>query len=349
MDRGLRGLLALPGTLLEAWDGRVRAPDPEDSASLPLLAAQVRATAVHPEAYLMLEDGLHRTHAAGCVTAWAHRGRTAFAIGGINAPPAQRLPLLRAFSEQARAAGCVRRLVFPVRPHEQEAVRQAGYGVVQVGIEANVPLAEFTLRGKAFEHVRQMRNRAQSKGVVVKQVTPPSHGEAMAALHANWLASKRPSWRMKLLVGSPSLDRPFDRRYLAAEHDGRLEGFLTLLPGAEGVWGVDVMVRRPDAVVGTMELLVTTAALQLREEGAHTLALGPCPMAGVPFSWQRPMLTATFGMLYGSSLGNRIFGFRRLVSFKQKFRPTWTPVYLGASPHIGVLALYRGCRMWGLF
>ncbi len=327
----------------------MRAREPDDPTDLTMLAAQVRATAQHPEAYLMLEEGLHRTRAAGCVAAWSHRGRTAFAIGGINAPEAQRVALLRAFSEQARAAGCVRRLVFPVRPHEQEAARQAGYGWVQVGIEATLPLAAFTLRGRAFEHVRQMRNRARARGVVVKQVTPESHGEAMAALHASWLASKRPSWRMKLLVGSPSLDRPFDRRYLAAEREGRLEGFLTLLPGADGVWGVDVMVRRPDAVVGTMELLVATAAVQLREEGAHTLALGPCPMAGVPFSWKQPVLTATFAMLYGSSLGNRIFGFRRLVQFKEKFRPIWTPVYLGASPHVGVLAMYRGCRMWGLF
>jgi phosphatidylglycerol lysyltransferase len=154
---------------------------------------------------------------------------------------------------------------------------------------------------------------------------------------------------MKLLVGSPGLDRPCDRRYYAAHTAGRIEAFVTVLPGAPGVWGIDVMCRRPDAASGCMELLLMHVAEALRDEGATQLSLGPCPMAGITQDGAPPLLRATFEGLFGSWWGNKIFGFQNLYRFKKKFRPRWEPVFFAAGPRLGILELYLGCRMWGLY
>ncbi len=346
LDRAMRAAMRLPGALLDGVDGEIRvAAGGRPDAVYP----QVRDTARHPESRLALEEGLHHACDPAGVLAWQHRGRTAFAIGGLNAAPEGRDALLRAFVDQAEAAGVVRQLAFPVRREELAAVVARGFQPVQVGVESILDVEDWTLRGGARADLRQMVNRARARGVAVEEVSAASHRPELEALYAAWLASRRPSWRMKLLVGSPSFDAPFDRRYLVARTPDRIEAFCTLLPSAPGLWGLDVMCRRPNAVPGSMERLLAAAADRLRDEGAHTLSLGANPMAGVPVGGSHPVLQGIFRLLYDSPWGDRVFGFRRLHHFKRKLRPREEPLWFAARPHLGVVSLYRGCRMWGLY
>ncbi len=217
-----------------------------------------------------------------------------------------------------------------------------------MGVEARLALAGLDFRGKRYETVRQLRNRARRRGVVAMEIPRGSHSEELESLHAAWLESKRPSWRMKLLVGSPGTERPFHRRYFVARTADRIEAFATLLPGAPGTWGLDVVCRRPDAVAGSVERMLLHAIGTLQLEGATELSLGPCPMARVPTRGDRVVLRWLFRWLFASRLGNHVFGFRNLYRFKEKFRPRWEPVYFAARPRLSAIALYRGCRMWGL-
>lgn len=346
-DPLLRRLLGLPGVLLDWLDGAPRLPPdptrPEDVYPL------VRAGTRHPEAHLALEEGLHHHVREGRVLAYEVRRRTAFAIGGLNAPPGEKAALLESFAATTGRWGVVRQLVFPVRRRELPEVVRAGFRPVQVGVEAWLDLPELAFRGGRYATVRNMDSRARRAGVQVEEVAPETCREELEEVFHRWLASKHPSWRMKLLVGSPGLDAPFDRRYLVARRDGRVEAFVTLLPGRPGDWGVDVMARRPDAAAGTMERILVHAVATLRAEGAGRLSLGACPMAGVPLRGEGRLLRWVFHLLYRSRLGNRIFAFRNLFRFKEKFRPRWMPVYFAARPRLGLLALYRGCRMWGLY
>jgi lysylphosphatidylglycerol synthetase-like protein (DUF2156 family) len=271
------------------------------------------------------------------------RGSTVFGIGGLNTGDI--VELLGSFVASA-GKGARRHLLFPVREAERGAVHEAGFRTLQVGVEGWLDLPGLTWSGRRFQHVRHLRNKAVRLGVVCEEVHPDAVSEELRAIHKDWLASKRPSWRMKLLVGSPGLDRPGDRRYVVARSEHRVEAFLTLLPGAPGQWGVDVMCRRPDGAKGTMEHLILHAASLLQEEGATALSLGPCPMADV---LTPGTLGGLFRVLYHSGWGNQLFGFRNLHVFKQKFRPRWAPVYFAASPRLGVFELYAGCRMWGLY
>ncbi len=301
-----------------------------------------------PEAHLALEPGLHYHRSAEGPLAYQIRGGTAFAIGGLNSSNVPRL--LQSFRRQTEALGIRRQLVFPVRSHELSAVGAAGFEALQVGVEAWIDLEGFTVRGNRFEGVRHMRNRACRHGVTSVEVAQPAgRADEFIALHTAWLRSKRPTWRMRLLVGSPGLEAPFDRRYFAAERDGQLQAFCTVLPGASGQWGVDVMCRRPDAASGAMEHLLLHVSATLRGEGARTLSLGACPMAEVPLLGSRRGLRRIFRGLYASRLGNQVFGFRNLVKFKNKFRPRYEPIHVAASPRLGAIELYLGCRMWGLY
>ena len=346
-DLWLRRLLGAPGVLLDVLEPRPTHP-PSGALTPVDVWPMVRAGARWPEAALALEEDLHYHLHDDDVLAYQRRRGTAFAIGGLNSGDVE--GLLRTFASHAGHQGLRRMLVFPVRETQRAAVHAAGFSSVQVGVEAWLDLAELSFRGRRYESVRQMRNRARRRGVTSEEV--PQTGlddvrDELAAIHASWLAGKRPSWRMKLLVGSPGLEQPFDRRYLVARTAQRIEAFCTLLPGADGQWGVDVMCRRPDAVRGAMEHLLMHAVEQLRAEGAETLSLGPCPMAGVDRG--EHALERVFRGLYASSWGNQLFGFRNLHRFKSKFRPRWEPVYFASSPRLGVFSLYAGCRMWGLY
>jgi phosphatidylglycerol lysyltransferase len=309
---------------------------------------QVRRGARTPEAHLALEDGLHYDVSQDAVVAYQVRRRTAFCIGGLNALPHRRLAVVAHLLRHLREEGIRRTLFFPLRAPDRADAAAAGLSSLQVGVEGWLNLQTFHTQGRPFEHLRQMCNRARRRGVLAVEDTQAHHRAAMAEVYDAWLESKRPSWRMRLLVGSPGLDHPYDRRYFVATTEGRLEAFVTVLPGGPGQWGVDVMCRRPDAVPGTMELLLLHVVHSLQDEGAERLSLGPCPMAGVERHGDRPLLRWTFHALYSSTLGNSIFGFRNLHRFKQKFRPTWEPVFFGAS-RLGPLELYLGCRMWGLY
>ncbi len=272
LDRVLRGLMGLPGWFLDRVEPTPQTPPPL-GLSTDAVRERIRTGARWPEAQLALEPRLHVLVREEGVIGYEVRGSTVFGIGGLNTDDAR--GLLGSFVRLA-GTGARRHLLFPVREAERSAVHAAGFGTLQVGVEGWLDLAERDWRGRSFQHVRHLRNKAIRLGVESAEVEPGAVAEELRAIHADWLLSKRPSWRMKLLVGSPGLDEPGDRRYLVARSQGRVEAFLTLLPGAPGQWGVDVMCRRPDAAKGTMEHLIVHAADVLRAEGAASLSLGPC-------------------------------------------------------------------------
>ena len=349
VDRWMRRLLALPGIAVDILD-RLQPVRLNDQPLPPAeLQRRISGSARYPEAYLGLEPGLHHVDVGEGLQAYQVRGATAFCVGGLNVADAARVPALSRLHGGLKRLGIRRVLMFPLRAGELAAVRATGFCSVQVGVEAWLDLPGLTFRGNRFEGARHMRNRSRRHGTTVQEIDVERHRVEIGAIYEDWLQSKRPRWRMKLLVGSPGLERPFDRRYFAAARGGRIEAFVTVLPGREGVWGVDVMCRRPDAFSGAMEHLLMHIAEVLRDEGADLLSLGPCPMAEIGEDGAPRMLRAIFRMLYQSWLGNRVFGFRSLHRFKKKFRPRWEPVFFAARPRLGVLELYLGCRMWGLY
>ncbi len=355
----LQWLGSLPGRGLDALCRSGR-PDavPDAGLSLDALAARVRESP-RANAYLSLEPGLRQILTNDGLVTWAAARRHAFIVGGVHAPDPDAFTRILAHARGALAAARYRRvLLFPLASDERHAACAAGFKSMMVGAEAIIDPHGFVLHGKRHADLRQMVNRGTKRyGLRVSELSPVTHHGVMAQLYWRWLDDRPAGHRMQLLVGTPCLERPAGRRYFGVFAPGDAQhpvpvAFVSLTPGWGGRgWGLDVMVRSPDAPAGAMDVLLTHIIGQLADEGAERFSLGACPMAErtpIPSGDSR-VLRAVFRWLYRSSLARRLFPFDSLARYKDKFTPTWEAVHLAGWPTINAGALYTGCRMWGLF
>ena len=347
-------LAGLPGRFaarLGRTPGRLTC-DPLPEAVL----GQLAENAPRANGYLALEPGLSLFSTGGSALSYARSGRTVFAVGGVLGPPDEASAALTSFREAAAAAGHRRVLVFPAAEGECSAFAEAGYDIVQVGSEAFIDPQLFSTTGKHGADLRQMCNRARKRyGLAFEEVA------ANRGVERERLAQFFDAWRprlgpvpLRLVLGTPCLERPFQRRYFAVARPGDdlPVAVATLCPGWGGSgWGVDVMARGRGAPAGAMDLLLTQLIRRLGAEGVERVSLGACPMSQKAATERprHPVLRLGFRFLYHTSLGNQLFRFRGLSHFKSKFNPSWEPVYIAAWPRVTAPTLYAGCRMWGLF
>jgi len=349
----------LPGLALDLLTRTPKAPP-----GLYLPARELAATCVtspRANAYLSLEPGLRVFQCPEGMLTWVGHRHTAFAVGGLHVAPGQpddaaaAAALMGAFRDALRDAGYRRALLFPAAEEEREPLARAGVQTLSVGAEAFLDADDWTLRGKRRADLRQMVNRGKKRyGIRVREVKSFEAAGRGGPLYERWLSNRPAGHRMRLLIGTPCFDRPAARRYFIADQGPGepAQALATLTPGwgARG-WGVDVMARDPQAPAGTMEVLLTDLIERTFDEGGRVFSLGASPMlerTPLPPPDSR-ILRPVFRWLFASRLGNRLFRFRSLAHFKDKFSPRWEPVYMGAWPRLSPLALYAGCRMWGLF
>ena len=344
MTRGL----TLPGERTRQWlswpaallDGCAVAPEP---VSLAARHARLRSSAFPPEGWLALQRGLHTVGDAQTWASFAMRGATVLAVGGVHG--ADREAAFTRFRDETRALGVRRQAVYPVREPDLSAAAAAGFSTIPVGVESWVPLREFTLRGKRYADLRQMRNRARRHGVVVREVEPKGLSqELQETWHASTAARGVP-WRIRWLSGEPDFDALWGRRTFVALHEAEVQAFCTLLPGSRGQVSLDVLCRSPAARPGSVELLLVETLTRLQQEGLQHVSLGPCPLAG-PAQALGGGWGSAFRWAWGSRFGDKWFGFRRLMSFKEKFRPSHEPVHLALAPQLTAFSLYLVARIW---
>ncbi|MEN0066746.1 MAG: DUF2156 domain-containing protein [Myxococcota bacterium] len=339
--RLVRSLLAWPGTLFDVgtkWD----APDVSPVERHRRLTLREPP----PEGWLALQPGLATVGDANEWTSFVARGATALAVGGIHGE--DRPSAFRRFREETAVLGLRRQAVYPVREPDLEAAQKAGFESLPVGVEAWVHLDRFTLRGKRFADLRQMRNRATKRGVHIEEVDAQSWQVPLADCWRRFLEGRRVPWQVRWLSGRPVFERPFGRRTFVAHRDGEVQAFCTVLPGPSGRNSFDVLCRDPQAIPGAMETLLVETIRRLGDEGVAQVSLGPCPLAGdgvraVPGWRGRAMRWA-----YEGALAERWFGFQRLAAFKEKFRPKMEVVHLGLAPRWSMVAWYLTVRIWAL-
>ena len=337
----LRSLLSVPGAVQDVLDGPDRLPPSSLDDRQARLGRPERA-----EAWLALQPGLRMLDHPDGWAALTVQGGTAFAIGGVHRP--DREAAYQAIRQAAAGAGLRRQAVYPVRAEDRDAALAAGFGLLPVGVEAWVDLDGFTLKGKAFADLRQMRNRATRRGVGAQEVDRERWADRLAACWRAFLAGRTDPWDVRWLSGRPRLREDRGRRFFAAHVDGVVQAFCTVLPGPDGLWVLDVMCRRPDALAGSMELLLVHTMQALGDDGATSVSLGPCPGAGEGVQALGGLVGHGFRWAWDSRLADRWFGFRSLAFFKDKFRPRYEPVELGLAPRAGLWALYLAGRIWAL-
>ncbi len=236
---------------------------------------------------------------------------------------------LGALQEHATSEG-VDLLFYQASAPWLEHLHEFGYSFFKLGEEAVVPLTGFSTDGGEWKQMRKSIRRAEGEGVRVEIVEPPHTHALLRALREvsdAWLAHKG-GREMQFSVGHFSFEY-LDRFPLGLARDGsgRVLAFVNLMPTrAGGPVTIDLMRRHPEAPEGTMEALLTECMRWGAARGHSAFELGVAPLADVGQQRSARLTERTARLMYAH--GERVYGYRGLRSFKEKFRPVWEARYL---------------------
>ncbi len=227
-------------------------------------------------------------------------------------------------------------------------VRETGFTSLELGDEAVVDTATFSLAGRPMRNVRQMVGRVVRAGYAVdvcrvRDVTADVRDRALADAAA-WRSSATERG-FSMALGRLLDDSDPDCVFVAARQDGVVRAFLQFVPWGPDGMSLDVMRRDSAADAGVNELLITEALAAAPALGVQRVSLnfaafrsvlergGRLGAGPVLRAWRRVLLFASRWLQIDS-----------LYRFNAKFSPQWQPrflVYPSGSdlPRVGLAAL----------
>jgi len=206
----------------------------------------------------------------------------------------------------------------------------AGFKLFKLGESAVVDLAEFTTGGKRGEPLRSSANRARRAGArfeLLEQPLDDALWPQLKAVSDDWLAA----------VGSAEKGFSlgfYDQAYLRRSAIGvillgrQVVAFANLMPdyGAQRMLSIDLMRYSAEAPAGTMDMLLTELLLHAKNAGYRRFDLGMAPLGGVGLSRYAHPGERLAHLVFEH--GNRLYHYKGLRSYKEKFHPEWHSVYL---------------------
>jgi len=226
---------------------------------------------------------------------------------------------------------------FEVRPQRRALYAELGLLLTQLGEEARVELAKFTLDTPAHRDLRHARAHLLRGGwrfeILPSQAVPPML-PALAAISQAWLEGK--TTHEKGFSNASFEDRYLSRFPIAlVRREDEIVAFANLWLGAgHEELSVDLMRHRPDAPSGTMDFLFAELMQWGRAQGFAWFNFGMAPLSGLGQAKAR-MWNRVGSFVYRHA--EHFYNFEGLRRYKAKFDPVWTPLYL-ASPGGLVLA-----------
>lgn len=211
-----------------------------------------------------------------------------------------------------------------------------GLQKTKIGEEAEIDLSRFHMQGKPWLKLRNRVNKFQREGYRIQILFPPYAAETINRLQEiseEWLSGRR---EKSFSVGSFAPD--YISRFpigLLIGPDGRYEAFVSIngdsLPASEDASDhlpsrkitVDLMRYGSTCPQGTMDFLFASLFLWAKKAGYDTCSLGVAPLANMDH-----LLFVRLLAKYGS----RVYNFKGLYAFKNKFAPNWDDVYLVCPP-----------------
>ena len=226
--------------------------------------------------------------------------------------------------------------------------REGELTALELGDEAIVTVADFTLQGRAMRNVRQMVTRVGRHGYVaqVRRVgdVPPEEIRRLVRQADSWRGS--PTERGFSMALGRVGGRDDDRCVIAtATENGTLRAILHFVPwGCDGL-SLDLMRRDRAAQPGLNDFLIVEAIKNADELGVKHISLNFAVFRAALERGERigagPILRAWRGILIFLS---RWFQIESLYKFNAKFCPSWVPRFLvypstRDAPRIGLAAL----------
>lgn len=237
--------------------------------------------------------------------------------------------VMRSFLAFCRDNGWEVALVMAL-PDKLPLYRRLGLRAIKLGEEALVDLHQFATLTAQQKEFRYIRRRFGVQGYRFSRVPPP-HGpelvEEIEQVSREWLLL--PGRRERsFAIGY------FDRGYvrdstlaLVRDPEGRILAFANEVPSyAPGEATIDLMRHRLEVPNGTMDYLLTELLLALAEQGERTFNLGVALLAGVGEEPDASHEERAARWL--ADRMSRIWSFKGLRVYKDKFEPDWEDRYL---------------------
>jgi lysyl-tRNA synthetase class 2 len=212
------------------------------------------------------------------------------------------------------------------------AYARAGLAVLEVGDEAVLDVADFSLDGRAMRGVRQAVARVARAGYQarVRRLAEISEDERDAIRRAAAAWRGAPTERgFSMALGR--LGDPADGECVlaTAERDGELHALLHFVPWGDDGLSLDVMRRDRSADNGLNEFLIAHTVREAARLGITRLSLNFAVFRNALERGERlgagPILRAWRSVLVFVS---RWFQIDSLYRFNAKFRPVWEPRYV---------------------
>ncbi|NIZ90265.1 bifunctional lysylphosphatidylglycerol flippase/synthetase MprF [Kineococcus rubinsiae] len=263
-------------------------------------------------------------------------GRSWVVMGDpVGDPDAFRGLVLSFLAEIDRHGG--RPAFYNVLTDHVDLYRECGLSLAKLGEEAVVPLAGFTLAGKARMGLRNCRNKSQRLGLVVEFVAAADVAPLLSELREVsevWLAHRN-GREKRFSLGAFDEDYVCRFPLVVIRHEGRITAFATLWVGGDGrEVQVDLMRRLPDGPRTVMTFLFVECILWAKDNGFATFNLGMAPLSGLRTDAAASPWDRLGHLLW--TYGERFYNFKGLRTFKQGFDPDWRTCYVAAP---GGLAL----------
>jgi phosphatidylglycerol lysyltransferase len=326
------GIVAL-WQLLRPPSGRLTPPTPADlHLAKRIVRAQDRSSAVLA---MMGDKNFVFSPSGQAFLMYAKRGRSWIALYDPVGPREDWPALIAQFVKLAHTHDG-RAAFYQVRPDALPLYLEAGLKLMKLGEEACIGLDTFGIEGPLRANLRYALKRGQRDGLsaeVIDAAGVPAVLPALREISDAWLQARHGRERSFSVAA-------FDSDYLKAQsvilarQAGKPVAFVTFMTtDLHDEATIGVMRHVEAASPYTMEYLFTTLALHLKQAGFHRLSLGMAPLSGLT---PTPLAASWHRIAYLLwCFGGRLYNFRGLRTFKNKFHPEWQPRYLAASGVLG--------------
>jgi phosphatidylglycerol lysyltransferase len=212
------------------------------------------------------------------------------------------------------------------------AYEAVGLSIFKVGEEARLRTDTFHLRGRNFQNLRTICNRARRLGVSFRWYTAADGidealEQQLESISRSWLDGKK-TREMTFDMGSYSLEEI--RRHgagVALDASGRALAFATWRPFAQGNGRTLDLMRMWPQADGIMDFVLVESIAHFRRTGIYDVSLGVAPLANAkpspsPLVAEEKLVKFLFRNL------DHIYGYKSLFAFKRKYRPEWKERYV---------------------
>ncbi|WP_427017329.1 bifunctional lysylphosphatidylglycerol flippase/synthetase MprF [Pseudarthrobacter sp. P1] len=234
---------------------------------------------------------------------------------------------------------------YSVTADVKDITTSLGWGSVQVAQETILSLDSVTFKGKKYQDVRTAVNKAATEGIraewLVYPTAPLAIVDQIQAISEEWVADRRMPEMGFTLGGLDEINDPEVRCLVALDRHGTVHAVTSWLPvyrnGSVVGWTLDFMRRRGTGFRASIEFLIASAALSLKDDGFEFISLSGAPLARtgphVPSPLDQGVPAPATGAMdrvldwLGATL-EPVYGFRSLLAFKAKFQPRYETLFM---------------------